>query len=375
MHTFKPPFAYGHASDPDWRVALANALAMAGSQALTGTLGFLYLSDEFENDLPDLLAELKLKVDVPHWTGCVGIGICATAQEYLDQPALALMVTDFPESDFTVFSGMTTVLSTQPPLLNGVPPYFSIVHGDPATSALPELVQHCAGMTQSGFITGGLSSSRGKSAQIADKTLHGGVSGVFFSDQVAIATRLSQGCSPIGPVHSIGEARSNLVGTLDGRPALDVLYEEIGEVLSRDLQRAAGYIFAALPVANDDRGDYTVRNLIGVDMKQKVLAIGEYIESGQALMFCKRDGGTAREDLLRMLGELEKLVDGRPIRGGLYFSCLGRGEGLFGPDSAELRLIESRLGHFPLVGFFANGEISHDKIYGYTGVLTLFLGD
>jgi small ligand-binding sensory domain FIST len=25
------------------------------------------------------------------------------------------------------------------------------------------------------------------------------------------------------------------------------------------------------------------------------------------------------------------------------------------------------------VGFFCNGEISHNRLYGYTGVLTLFL--
>ena len=30
------------------------------------------------------------------------------------------------------------------------------------------------------------------------------------------------------------------------------------------------------------------------------------------------------------------------------------------------------LGEFPLVGFFANGEISHDRLYAYTGVLVLF---
>ena len=27
----------------------------------------------------------------------------------------------------------------------------------------------------------------------------------------------------------------------------------------------------------------------------------------------------------------------------------------------------------PLVGFYANGEISNNRVYGYTGVLTLFL--
>ena len=27
----------------------------------------------------------------------------------------------------------------------------------------------------------------------------------------------------------------------------------------------------------------------------------------------------------------------------------------------------------PMIGFFGNGEICHDRLYGYTGVLTLFL--
>ena len=45
---------------------------------------------------------------------------------------------------------------------------------------------------------------------------------------------------------------------------------------------------------------------------------------------------------------------------------------MFGARSAELGLIRRRLGDIPLAGFFCNGEISHDRLYGYTGVLTLF---
>jgi small ligand-binding sensory domain FIST len=65
-------------------------------------------------------------------------------------------------------------------------------------------------------------------------------------------------------------------------------------------------------------------------------------------------------------------MSGAP-RGGVYFSCLGRGQHMFGEHSEELRIIQQVLGDFPLVGFFANGEISHNRLYGYTGVLTLFL--
>jgi small ligand-binding sensory domain FIST len=45
---------------------------------------------------------------------------------------------------------------------------------------------------------------------------------------------------------------------------------------------------------------------------------------------------------------------------------------LFGEPGAETALIREGLGEFPLIGFFANGEISRDRLYGHTGVLTLF---
>ncbi len=46
---------------------------------------------------------------------------------------------------------------------------------------------------------------------------------------------------------------------------------------------------------------------------------------------------------------------------------------MFGAQSANLAAIQDELGEVPLVGFFCNGEISHNRVYGYTGVLSLFL--
>jgi hypothetical protein len=40
-----------------------------------------------------------------------------------------------------------------------------------------------------------------------------------------------------------------------------------------------------------------------------------------------------------------------------------------------LKLITEQLGEFPLAGFFANGEFYQGRLYSYTGVLTLFLGE
>ena len=113
--------------------------------------------------------------------------------------------------------------------------------------------------------------------------------------------------------------------------------------------------------------------LIGIDPDSGAIAIGEHVAPGDRVMFCRRDHDSAVSDMRRMLADLKKRAGASPIQGGLYFSCCARGPNQFGPDDAELKLISEELGDFPLVGFFANGEISNNRLYGYTGVLTLFL--
>ena len=56
----------------------------------------------------------------------------------------------------------------------------------------------------------------------------------------------------------------------------------------------------------------------------------------------------------------------------MYVSCNGRGRHLFGKPGEELKIIRQRLGDVPLVGFYANGEIGGQNLYGFTGVLTVF---
>jgi small ligand-binding sensory domain FIST len=247
---------------------------------------------------------------------------------------------------------------------------FAVVHADPTQPATVQLVAQLS-HSLDGFLVGGSSSSRGAQVQIADLPVGGGLSGVLLSSDVPVATGLTQGCSPIGPAHEVTECDRNIVAEIDGRPALDVFREDIGEVLARDLNRVAGYIFAGFPIERSDTGDYLVRNLLGIDVRRKLLAIGEYVHPGQSILFCRRDAASAEQDLLRMLRNLKRRAPRAP-KAGLYFSCLGRGPEIFGPNG-ELGRVREVLGDFPLVGFFANGEIFHDRVYGYTGVMTLFL--
>jgi small ligand-binding sensory domain FIST len=88
-------------------------------------------------------------------------------------------------------------------------------------------------------------------------------------------------------------------------------------------------------------------------------------------VFCRRDPESARRDMVRMVSQLAGRLSGPP-KAGIYVSCVARGAALFGEAGVETALIRESLGDFPLIGFFANGEISRDRLYGHTGVLTLF---
>lgn len=365
-------FRYAHANAGDWREAAKSCLAQLGQGP--ANLGFLYLTDHLAEQAGDVLALFRSHTGVPHWVGTVGIGVCASGQEYLDEPAIAAMVGEFEPDSFRVFSGVATAADAGNVALKcgEAAPNFAIVHADPGSRDIAELVNKLAGRVESGFLVGGLTSSRRQNVQIADGVVEGGCSGVSFSDSVTVATRLTQGCSPLGAKHEVTQSQQNVLITLDGRPALDVFKEDIGETLARDLNRIGGHVFAGLPIAGSDTGDYLVRNLVGIDPANKLIAIGDFVQAGSSVMFCQRDSRTAQEDMKRMLDSIRQGLFSRP-RGGLYYSCLGRGASLFGPHSEELRMIRDALGDIPLVGFFCNGEISHNRLYGYTGVLTLFV--
>jgi len=173
-------------------------------------------------------------------------------------------------------------------------------------------------------------------------------------------------------MHHVSAMQGGIVTEIDGRPATEVLVADVGEILGRDLRRIAGYIFAAVPIAGSDTGDYLVRNILAVDAERGGMLVAESLAPGDRLMFCRRDAQSAVEDLERML-EAIKPRDGRTPRGAVYYDCVARGESQFGANSRELRLIQEKLGDVPLVGFFGNGEIANARLYAYTGVLTLFL--
>jgi len=369
------PFILGVATGPTPRKLVSDCLQQLGEVRGKYQLGFLYANDLLSENLEDIVGRLKQETGVKNWVGTLGLGVCATRVEYYDEPTLVVMLADIDEQLFSIV-GSDEVEEEK--LFEEISsyckeelPHVGVVHGDPSNPATPNIIEKIADVVPAAYLVGGLTSSNSENYQLANNILKGSVSGIFFSPKVDTIIGHTQGCAPLDQQHVITKSDRNLLIELDGRPALDVLRDDIGEVLAKDLNKITGFIFAGLPIEYSDTGDYLVRNIIGFDVTEKVIAIGDYVYEGSKFMFCRRDGNSARDDMLRMLTTMKSRLQNKP-RGGLYFTCLGRGRYQFGDNSEELKMIQDELGDFPLVGFFANGEIFHNRLYGYTGVLVLF---
>jgi small ligand-binding sensory domain FIST len=364
-------------ASPAWAAVAKGCLEALGELPEGASLGFVYATDALADDLGSIVTFLRERSGIQRWVGTVGLGVVASGVEYYDRPALSVLVAALPEDGFRTFApvgadGLSDFAAAHGDWIARHRPILGVVHGDPRSPGLVETVAALADAT-SAFLVGGLTASQGALPQVAEGLAEGGVSGVLLSSEQMVVSGLSQGCTPIGVEHEVTEAGgSGVVMAIDGRPALEVLREEVGELLARDLRRIGGYIFAALPIPASDTGDYLVRNLTGLDLERQWLQIGAEVAEGDRLRFCRRDHASAQADLKRMLEDLRERAGGAP-RGALYFSCVARGRHLFGTQSQELRLIREAFGDMPLTGFFANGEISNNRLYGYTGVLTLLL--
>ena len=356
------------------------AQCIAGLPVVEGaTLGILYTTEPAAAVLPELTRALAEHTGIGSWVGGVGLGVCSTTAEIFDQPAAVVMTAALPPDSFRVFAATGDPGSDLPrrhaDWIEGSQPVLALVHADPRCPDVQRAAIETAAASNA-YLVGGLVSHRCPYPLLArtpgeEGLGSNGIAGLMLAPEVPVATALTQGCMPIGPVHRIDEARDNVVMVIDGRPALTVFCEDIGPALAQDLRRVGGLIFAGLPVAGSDTGDYLVRNLLAIDPGRGWVVIGAEIAPGDPILFCRRDPESAQRDMTRMVRQLAGRLNGPP-KAGIYVSCVARGAALFGDAGVETGLIRETLGDFPLIGFFANGEISRDRLYGHTGVLTLF---
>jgi small ligand-binding sensory domain FIST len=232
---------------------------------------------------------------------------------------------------------------------------------------------------------GGLASggtSPGLNALFLDGEVHtSGIVGAALSGNVVVDTVVAQGCRPVGPLMQITNCKENVLYELDGQTALSALEELFAGLDERDRGLAQTSLFVGVVMDEFEEepkaGDFLIRNLMGIDPKSGAVAVGEYLGEGMRVRFHLRDAEASAQDLHAVLTGYESTLPRKDeVSGALLFSCLGRGEHLYGRPNFDTGVFKQHLGDVPVGGFFCNGEIGPvggtTFLHGYTSSFGLF---
>jgi small ligand-binding sensory domain FIST len=324
--------------------------------------------------------------------GCVGEAVVNNAQEIEHRPAISLWLARWSRP--VELEPFFLELEETPDgySLMGWPD--GIVTADPAESAIlllgdptsfpPDLFLEQVNENHPGLrVMGGMASGMRQEGEcrllLGGRVLDHGAVGVLLQGPLAARGIVSQGCRPIGKPMLITKGTENLILELGGKPPLAQL-QEVWQNLSPRDQRLFERGLHVGRVINEyqdrfQRGDFLVRNVLGLDRDSGALAITDRVRVGQTIQFHVRDADTADEDLHELL-QLHACSHHKKPAGALLFTCNGRGSRLFKQPDHDARTIRQELGDVPLAGFFAAGELGpvggQNFIHGFTASVVLF---
>ncbi|WP_413168426.1 FIST N-terminal domain-containing protein [Capilliphycus salinus ALCB114379] len=374
--------------------------------------GLVFISSAFASEYSRLMPLLQERLNLNAIIGCGGGGIVgmnanSQAEEIEGEPALSLSLAHLPGvkvHPFHLSSEGLPDLDSPPQQwvdLIGVDPAEQpqfILLVDPFYNRINDLLQgldyaYPGSVKVGGLASGGLSNITG--VFYAREHYQAQVVGVALSGNLVLETIVAQGCRPIGEPYRVTKGERNIILQLEEESSssefslspsgkslspLEALQELIQYLSEADRQLAQNSLF--IGVVRDEfkqqlePGDFLIRNLLGVDPRVGAIAIGDRVRPGQRIQFHLRDAETSKEDLQALLTRYQlqhpnsSQLSGSNA-GALMFSCLGRGEGLYGEPNFDSSQFQRYI-NIPLSGLFCNGEIGPvgdgTFLHGYTSV-------
>ncbi len=254
----------------------------------------------------------------------------------------------------------------------------------PADLFLQQLNQGLPGLKILGGMASGGSGPGSSALFLDDACLRAGAVGVLLRG-IAVRHVVSQGCRPIGRSMVITKSKENVIEELAGKPPLEQLknlFEESESdekvLLTKALRGGGLHIGQVVDefLSQPERGDFLVRNVMGIDPKSGVMHIGDQARRGRTIRFHVRDAASADEDLRQLL--VTARGTGAP-GGALLFTCNGRGTRLFQQPDHDAGALQQHAGPLPAAGFFCAGEIGpiggRNFLHGFTASIALFDAD
>ncbi|AZG74119.1 FIST signal transduction protein [Shewanella livingstonensis] len=184
--------------------------------------------------------------------------------------------------------------------------------------------------------------------------------------------RLSVGCGslggwrPFGPKREITKSTDNVLYELDGRPALDLYKEFLGEFSSGLPASALLY-----PLALQQHGEqeHVVRTILSIDERQKSMLFAGNMTEGATCQLMHSNYEDLLEGAQLAADNAGASFTETPVELAILISCVGR-RLVFGQRvEEELEIIKQGLPEQCVIsGFYSYGEISPVKSIGRCGL-------
>ena len=381
-------FASAVITTTDWKVALETSCRKLNSHFSSQIdLLVIFASTHFQTQLEEITECLQTQLSPRHLIGSTGESIVCDATEIETSPAISLWCASLPETqiasmrltfertpDGGTFIGWPESLGREwdedaVMILVGEP--FSF----PADGLLSRLEEDRPGLPVVGGMASGFQMPGENRIIVGQEVYNNGAAVVVLQGGVKTKTVVSQGCRPIGERFVITAAEQNMITSLGGKPALEVLknlYEELPTNEQRAMQN--GFHIGRVVSEYQDEyqiGDFLIRNVVGIDPEQKAVVVADYLRVGQTVQFHIRDHESASLELNQLLSQLET-----PCAAALLFTCNGRGTRMFEVESHDAATLSEHLGSIPVTGIFAQGELGpvggKNFLHGFTASIIAF---
>ena len=357
------------------------------------SLGLVFIAPKLFPHAPQILEILQVHAKIPLLAGCSSKSLIADGHELEDDSGLALALYSLPGAELKAvrftqeqleaaeateyWHDQTGILPAQ---TNGWLVFADPFHLDGETWLRSWNTAYPGTPVLGGLASGDFTEQLTQVYLNSEVFEEGGIA-ISVGGEVALASVISQGCTPIGETWTLTKVEQNFIKEIGNRPAYKVLEETFNKLSPAEQQKSRGNLFVGLAtneyLEDFHRGDFLIRNLLGGDPQTGIVAIGALPRIGQTIQFQRRDAAAATEDLRALLAHAKQELAGKTIYGGCLCSCNGRGKGLFNAPDHDARMVQQELGPLGIAGFFCNGEIgpvgAKSFLHGFTASLALFV--
>ena len=380
----------GHSQDLSTAEAAERAtrMAMGNAGIAKADIAIVFATINYQTEYELLYQAVLANSSCEELIGCTGMSILTSAGEFEEEPAIAVMVLRGEQLSAVSFTAQGTAPEVGERIQESIQAELGegsllVIFPDIRALNPAELVEHIGSDGATLPVVGAAVSGDATGAQMSHwqgtQATEGGVTGLLLTGNFSTEIGVAQGCQPIGKPREVTKVDGRVIFELDGEPALENFKRTLQLLTQEDIRRSGGTVFVGIAMddtnENPTRGDFLIRNLVGINEEHAAIAISEEVKEGQLVQFHLRNPLAAAEEIQVIIAQLAEKTREQSPAFGLYFNCLGRGKGLYGAANHDIGVIQEKFPGLPVIGFFGNSEFApiggRNFAHAYTGVFVL----